>query len=187
MSNALTRAVTRWRPMPHPNHAPARYLFADISSNNGHFVTGKTTGVTEAQHFWENVKASFNPRVDRLAIDFEGPAFTALGSRSGGYLAAFDGELHRLSGEWAVGYTFRSAISAGLHVRSEKWWVASFGGSWPAGPFRRLANGTMWAYQFTDGKIGAPGPRGLTGVAGTCDVSVLSPPIVALLQKALRR
>lgn len=237
MFDALKRAVTRWRPMPHPNRAPAAFLFADISSNNGgltafnptayskaghlligikategdsyvnpmhyawtvgahgahvavlhyHFVTGKTTAAAEAAHFWANVKSSFDHRCDRLAIDFEGPAFTALGSRSAGYLSAFDAELHKLSGQWAIGYTFRSALSSGLRVRSGKWWVASFGSTWPAAKFRRLPDGTMWAWQFTDGKLGAPGPRGLTGIAGTCDVSVLSPPIVVLLRKALRR
>lgn len=234
MLAALKRAKARWQPMPHPNKAPASFLFADLSSNNGanafdaaayakaghliigikasegdsyvnpyhsgwtssahthhvavlhyHFITG-SGAILEARHFWNTVKPLWRDG-DRLAGDFEQPALGKLGAGANEYLAIFDHELERLSGQQMIGYTFRSALSSTLRVLSGKWWVASFGDAWPAGRFRRLANGSLWAWQFTDGKLGAAGPRGLTGINGRCDVSVLSPPIVALLRRTLRR
>lgn len=221
-----------WQRMPHPSHAPERFLFADISSNNAsfdaqkyasaghlligikatqgrgfvnpdwsawvrdahanrlavlhyHFVDG-SGAVSEANHFWMTARQHFDASRDRLAIDFENPALARLGAAAPGYLAEFDHQLHHLSGIHAIGYTFRSALSAALRVDSGKWWVAAFGNQWPAGARRRLPSGTLWAWQFTDGEIGADGPRGAAGI-GRCDVSVLSPPIVNLLRKTLRR
>lgn len=152
-----------------------------------HFITG-SGAILEARHFWAAVKPLWR-RGDRLAGDFEEPALMKLGASANEYLAVFDHELERLSGVKMIGYTFRSALDDfALRVLSGKWWVASFGSKWPAGAFRRLpGSSTMWAWQFTNGTIGAPGPRGLTGIAGRSDVSVLAPPIVQLLKRELHR
>lgn len=149
-----------------------------------HFCSG-FDAINEARHFWTVVKPKWK-NGDRLAIDIEQPALGRLGGRAPAYLSAFDQELHKLSGQEAIGYTFRSALSSSLKVRSDKWWVAAFGNVWPAGARRHLPSGTMWAWQYTDGTIGAAGPRGAAGI-GRCDMSVLSPPIVALLRKTLHR
>lgn len=150
-----------------------------------HFCTG-VSPIAEAAHLWNTIRLGFNPRIDRIAIDFEQPAISRLGSRGPAYLAELDQQIHKLSGVWSIGYTFASELSPQLQVHSRKWWVASFGNKWPAGRFRKLPAGTMWAWQFTDGTAGADGPRGAAGI-GRCDVSVLSPPIVSLLKHSLRR
>lgn len=163
-----------WAAAAHANRtAVLHYHFCDMGNP-----------VAEAHHFWTIVKPNWK-NGDRLAIDIE----TKLSGNAAAWLAEFDGCLKAQSGIEATGYTFRSALdSYGLKVRSGKWWVASYGGPWPAGPFRRLPRGeTMWAYQYTNGVDGIAGPRTLTGIAGRCDVSVLSPPIVTLLQKTLKR
>lgn len=157
---------------------------AGLAVMHYHFCDGASP-LLEAQHFWATVKPLWR-NGDRLAIDFEQPALGALGPRGPAYLAALDHELHKHSGQWAIGYTFASALSPSLRVQSGKWWVAAFGNTWPARARRQLPNGTMWAWQFTDGLEGAQGPRGAAGI-GQCDMSVLSPPIVQLLHKTLHR
>lgn len=139
----------------------------------------------EADYFWGTVRPHFNAKTDRLALDIEtGPQ----GSWPS-YLAELDAELYRLSGLEAVGYTFASALTPKLHLRSGKWWVASYGTAQPSGPLRGLPNGSLWGWQYAQGgPIVDPsnGPHAAAGI-GDVDMSVLSPPIVSLIRNALGR
>ncbi|HET7047862.1 MAG TPA: glycoside hydrolase family 25 protein [Solirubrobacteraceae bacterium] len=220
----------KWTPMSRPDHARARELFADLSSNNpsfdahqyaaaGHILIGNkaTQGVgyinptwlarteaahlehmavlhyhfadggsptAEAAHFVDTIRSQWR-RGDRAACDLEQPALSNLGAGAPAWLAEFDAAAHRLGGLDVILYTFSSALNLGLRVRSGMVWDASFGPDWPAGPFRRLPNGQqLWGWQFTDGEIGAPGPRGAAGI-GRCDMSVLAPPVVRRILRDL--
>lgn len=151
-----------------------------------HFLDGLSTGVSEARWFWSEVRPHFTGGLDRLVVDFEEPALGTLAAYGPAYLQEFDRELHRLSGISCEGYTFKSALTARLRLNSGAWWVAAYGDQWPAGALRKLPNGTLWGWQFTDGQIGARGPRAAAGI-GHCDLSVLNPAIVRALRKALHR
>jgi GH25 family lysozyme M1 (1,4-beta-N-acetylmuramidase) len=157
---------------------------ARLAVTHYHFCDG-TAARTEADHFWRTIRPHFKRSCDRLVIDIENPALAQLGPNAASYLATLDSELARLSGLQAIGYTFKSALNPHLRIRSGKWLVAAWGNQWPAGMFRRLPNGTLWGWQFTDGQVGANGPRGLAGI-GQCDISVLSPPIVSLIRRSQR-
>jgi lysozyme len=151
-----------------------------------HFVDG-VDPVAEAQHFWAETRPHYVAKTDRLVVDIEDPALQKLGRDAPGWLHSFDRELHRLSGVWAEGYTFKDALTPDLRLTSGKWWVASYGNQWPSGARRALPNGSLWAWQYADGGPAGPaGPRGAAGI-GACDMSVLSPPIVTLLRKSLKR
>ena len=134
----------------------------------------------EAQRFWDCVRPHFAAKTDRLALDIE----TDNEADWPAYLAEVDAELHRLSGIDAIGYTYAAAITPQLQLRSGKWWIASYGTSQPSGARRKLANGSLWAWQYTDGHVNpSHGPTAAAGI-GHCDMSVLSPAIIALIKRA---
>lgn len=150
-----------------------------------HFCDGASP-IAEAAHFWTVVRPHFKVGVDRLLIDFENPALARLGSTAGRWLTELDRETIRLSGIRPIGYTFASAISAALQLQSRTWIIAAWGTTQPSGAFRRIANGTLWGWQYTDGQVDpSGGPRSAAGI-GQCDMSVISPPIVSMVRKARR-
>jgi GH25 family lysozyme M1 (1,4-beta-N-acetylmuramidase) len=160
--NYLNPAHASWTTSAHLHGlAVAHYHFCELSNP-----------LLEARAFWERVRPVFDPARDRLVLDLEigNPATWPT------YLRELDNELLRYSTLKAVLYTFASAVSPQLVVRSGKYHLAAWGTRQPSGPFRRLINGgTLWAWQYTDDEIDpAAGPRAFAGI-GPCDGSVLNP------------
>lgn len=141
-----------------------------LAVNHYHFARPEDGNpVGQAQHFWAVVRPHFTPGLDRVMVDIE----TGTLADWPAWLKAYDDELHRLAGLETIGYTYASAISHLLVLRSRLWMVAAWGTQRPAKRLT-LACGTLWGWQYTGGQ-GAPsgGPLGTAGIPGACDLTVL--------------
>lgn len=140
-----------------------------LAVNHYHFAE-LVNPVSEAQFFWLTVRKRFMAGVDRIMIDIE----TGEQADWPAYLDEFDAELHRLSGLSVIGYTFASALSSDLRLRSSLWMVAAWGTQRPGNLLLGLPCGRLWAWQYTGG-LGSPsgGPTGTAGIPGAIDLSVL--------------
>jgi GH25 family lysozyme M1 (1,4-beta-N-acetylmuramidase) len=141
-----------------------------LAVNHYHFARPEDGDpVAQAQAFWKTVRPHFTPRLDRAMVDIE----TGDQATWPAWLKAYDDELLRLSGIETIGYTYASALSEHLVLRSQLWMVAAWGTERPAKRLQ-LPCGTLWGWQYTGGQ-GAPsgGPLGTAGIPGACDMTVL--------------
>lgn len=140
-----------------------------LAVNHYHFAAPEESALEQARKFWATIRPHFTPDLDRVMIDIE----TGSQDLWPAFLKEYDDELHRLSGLKTIGYTYASALSERLELRSRLWMVAAWGTRRPASRLK-IPCGTLWGWQYTGGQ-GAPsgGPLGAAGIPGACDLSVL--------------
>jgi lysozyme len=155
-----------------------------LAVNHYHFTNPAPSGVAQAQRFWDTVRPHFTKGLDRVMVDIE----TGDQADWPGFLEDYDQELHRLSGLDTIGYTFASALSPRLRLRSKLWMVAAWGRQRPVSSRLRLPCGTLWGWQYTGGQ-GSPsgGPQTAAGIPGFCDLTVLRNQTVRNLQHDLKK
>jgi hypothetical protein len=139
--------------------------------------------LSEARWFWDQARPHFKPGVDRLVLDLE----TGNEETWPGFLAELDNELVRYSTLEAQLYTFGSALSSQLKIRSRRFHVAAWGPEQPGGALRRLPAGSLWAWQYTNGLTDtARGPTTFAGI-GRSDGNTINPYTLRRIRRELNR